>query len=56
LEAKQETIMQNILEKNKPTENKQEQPRTVIATKMIKIRELLDRNGNVIKREIQEPK
>lgn len=58
LRAIEETIMQNILEKNKPTEKKQtgEQPRTVMAAKLTKIRELLDRNGNVVKRTIEEPK
>lgn len=47
--------MKNILD-NKQTEEKKNngQPRTVMADKLIKIRELIDRNGNVIKREVQE--
>ena len=48
--------MKNILD-NKQTEEKQNNkgtPRTVIADKLIKIRELIDRNCNVIKREVEQ--
>lgn len=56
LKAIEETIMQNILEKNKPEENKQsKQPRTVIAPKLRRTIETIDRDGNVISKEIIEP-
>lgn len=49
--------MKNILEKNKPTETIQtEKPRTVIASKLTKIKEFIDRDGNVIRREVTEAK
>ena len=47
--------MENIMKKqNTENTNKKAVPRTVIAEKLRRTIELIDRDGNVIKREVQE--